>query len=223
VGLGWLVLSILVRPARGGRAQVISRRVKRLVLGLVALVIAWLCSACIATADGGLDDIPPANRNSAPASVPITSPPASVPITSPPASAPTPSGEPQQETLAFGKSYTWDDGVRVTVGKPKEFQPSGFAAVEKDKRYVKFTVTVANKSNKRLDLGLTYISVRSDNEEADQIFDSGTGLTGPPDVKVLKRREAKFDVGFAVTDPKDLVMEVALHDNPVRPNLLYST
>jgi hypothetical protein len=177
----------------------------------------------MATADGGLDDIPPANQNGAPASVPTVSPPASVPTASPPASAPTPSEKVRQETLAFGKSYTWDDGVRATVGRPKEFQPSEFAAVEKNKRYVKFTVTVANKSKKPLDLGLTYISVRSDNEEADQIFDSGSGLKGPPDVKVLKGRESEFEVGFAVTQRKDLVMEVALHDNPMRTNLVYST
>jgi hypothetical protein len=49
---------------------------------------------------------------------------------------------PKPETLEFGKSYTWDDGVRVTVGKPTKFEPSAYAVVEKSKRYLKFTVTV---------------------------------------------------------------------------------
>jgi hypothetical protein len=46
-----------------------------------------------------------------------------------------------------------EDGVRVTVGKPKKFEPSEFAVVKKDKRYVKFTVTVVNKSDRHIDLG----------------------------------------------------------------------
>jgi hypothetical protein len=84
-------------------------------------------------------------------------------------------------------------------------------------------VTVVNKSNKPIDLGLTYISVRSGNQEAREVFDSISGLRGPPDTKVLKGRESEFDAGFGVSDPKDLVLEIALHDNSVRPSLRYST
>jgi hypothetical protein len=39
-------------------------------------------------------------------------------------------------------------------------------------------VTVVNKSNKPIDLGLTYISVQSRNQEGDHVFDSPTGLNG---------------------------------------------
>ena len=57
-------------------------------------------------------------------------------------------------------------------GKAKEFEPSKWAVVEKSKRYVKFTVTVVNKSDKPIDIGRTYISVQSRNKEEDQLFDS---------------------------------------------------
>jgi hypothetical protein len=40
-------------------------------------------------------------------------------------------------------------------------------------------------------------------------------------VRVVARRG--IDVGFGVTDPKDVVMEVALQDDFLRPSLLYST
>jgi hypothetical protein len=125
--------------------------------------------------------------------------------------------------LAFGKSHRWHDGVTVTVGKPQRFKPSEFAVVQKSKRYVKFPVTVVNKSHKSIDLGLTYISVQSANKEADHVFDSLIGLNGPPDKKVLKGRKLEFHVGFAVADPKDIVMELALHDDSDRSSLLYST
>ncbi len=187
----------------------------RLAPGPLAVLIASLCSACLTTPDGNLDDNPSAGANPPPTV-------ASTP-TGPTPTVPTPSVQPEQGTLAFGKAYTWDDGVTVTVGKPMSFRPSEYAAVEKGKRYVKFTVTVVNKSNKPVDLGLTYISVQSKNEEADEVFDSGSGLKGPPDTKVLKGRVSEFDVGFGVADPKDVVMEIALYSDSVRPSLLYST
>jgi hypothetical protein len=187
----------------------------RLAPGTLAVLIASLCSACLATPGGNLGDNPSAGADPPPTV-------ASTP-TGPTQTVPTPSVRPEQETLAFGKAYTWEDGVTVTVGKPKSFRPSEFAAVEKGKRYVKFTVTVVNKSNKPVDLGLTYISVQSKNKEADEVFDSASGLKGPPDTRVLKDRVSEFEVGFGVADPKDVVMEIALHSDFVRPSLLYST
>jgi hypothetical protein len=190
---------------------------KRLAISLPALLAAWLCSACLASTSGSLDKSPPAGvtfptgASQAPSSG-LT-----------PSSEPTASRKPEAKTLAFGKSYTWDDGVTVTVGKPKKFMPSEFAVVEKTKDYLRFTVTVVNKSAKPVDLGLTYISVQSRNQEADHVFDSPTGLNGPPDTKVSKGKESEFHVGFGVADARDLVMEVALHDKSGRPGLLYST
>jgi hypothetical protein len=189
----------------------------RLAISLPALLAAWLCSACLASTSGSIDESPPAGvtfptgASRAPSSG-LT-----------PSSEPTASRKPEAKTLAFGKSYTWDDGVTVTVGKPKKFMPSEFAVVEKTKDYLRFTVTVVNKSNKPVDLGLTYISVQSRNQEADHVFDSPTGLNGPPDTKVSKGKESEFHVGFGVADARDLVMEVALHDKSGRPRLLYST
>jgi hypothetical protein len=183
---------------------VISRRVKRLALSLPAALIAFLCSACFTTG-GSPDDNPPAGDNRPALTEPIDS------------------GKGEQETLAFGKSYTWEDGVTLTVGKPKKFKPSEYAAAKKAKGYLRFTVTVVNKSDKPLDLGLTYITVQSSNKESEQIFDTDNDLDSTPDTKVLKGRESEFDVGFGVADPNDVVMEVALQDDFERPNLLYSS
>jgi hypothetical protein len=105
----------------------------------------------MAATDSNPDDNPPAGENRPPSSVP-------------PTSVPTGSEKPELETFPFGKSDTWDDGVTLTVGKPKKFEPSEYAVVDKAKRYVKFAVTVVNKSDRHIDLGLTYISVQSSNE-----------------------------------------------------------
>lgn len=195
---------------------------KRVALSLVSILIASLCTACAATTSGNVDSNPPAAESRPPASAP-TNYPSSV-SNRPPSSLPTYAQRPKQETLAFGKSYRWKDGVTLTVGKPEKFTPSEFAVTKKTKRYLRFTVTVVNRSKKPIDLGLTYISVKSRNKEAEHVFDSPTGLNGPPDTKIMKGKKSEFDVGFGVADPKDVVMELALHqDGLTRPSAFYST
>jgi hypothetical protein len=189
--------------------------VKRLAASLPALLIAWLCAGCEPIPSGSLDANPPDQYR----------PPLDAPTEEylQPSRDPTKTAQQRQNALAFGKSFTWDDGVRLTVGKPQKLTPSQFAVVDKSKRYLKFTVTVVNKSDKPVGLGLTYISVLSRNRVAEDVFDSPTGLNGPPDTKVRKGQTAEFQVGFGVADPKDLLMEVALHDSVKRPIVFYST
>ena len=203
---------------------------ERFALCLPAVLIASVCSACAPPNDGNPFGTPPTVANPPSSSVltdsvpPESTPTGSVPPESTPTgSVPTPSLKPEQETLAFGKSHRWDDGVTLTVGKPTKFQPSAYTTLDSTKRYLRFTVTVVNKSDKSLDLGLTYISAKSNNEEAQHVFDSVTGLKGPPDSKLSKGRQSKFDVGFGVADTKDVVMEIALHDDAGRPSVRYST
>jgi hypothetical protein len=196
--------------------------VKRVVLSLLSILIASLCTACAATTSGNVDSTPQAAETRPPTSTPANYP-SSVP-SRPPSSVPTHTERPKKETLTFGKSYRWKDGVTLTVGKPKEFRPSEFAVTKKTQRYLRFTVTVVNRSKKPIDLGLTYISVKSRNKEAEHVFDSPTGLNGPPDRKIGKGKKSEFDVGFGVADPKDLIMELALHqDGFTRPSAIYST
>ena len=47
--------------------------------------------------------------------------------------------------------------------------------------------------------------VQPSNEQAHDVFDSGTGLRGPPETKVLRSREPQFEIGFVVAGPKDVV------------------
>ena len=115
---------------------------------------------------------------------------------------------PQDTELTFGESATFDDGLVMTVSKPKVFKPSEYAATDKAKAYVKFTVTIVNKTGKTFDPSMVYATVQSANEEASSVFDNENGLDGGPSTKLLKNREAKWQVAFGVEDPKDLVMEI---------------
>lgn len=196
---------------------------RRLALGLLGTVAALLCSACVSTTGASPEDTPPPLDTPTPTNVAPQSSVAPSSSVGPSSSAPSVSRKPKRATLAFGKSYTWRDGVRVTVGKPRTFKPSRYAVVEKSKHYVKFPITVVNKAEKPIDIGWTHINVQSKDKEADQFYDSLSGLKGPPAKKVSKGREATFEVGFAVADPDDLTMELALDGDRQRPRLRYST
>jgi hypothetical protein len=105
----------------------------------------------------------------------------------------------------------------------KNFKPSEYAEVKGAKAYLRYTITVVNKSTERLDLGLTYITVQSNNNEAEQVFDSANELEGSPSTKLLKGRESEWDVAFGLANSNDVVMEIALQDDFERPSLIYST
>jgi hypothetical protein len=56
------------------------------------------------------------------------------------------------QTVAFGQTYTYKDGLAVTIGAPAELTPSRFAAPQNVERAVLLTVTVQNGTNQNFDV-----------------------------------------------------------------------
>lgn len=75
--------------------------------------------------------------------------------------------------------------------------------------YLAFDVTIVNGSEETYDPAFFLASMQSGNTEAEEIFDSENGFEGSPSTSLLPGREAEFRIGFGVSDPDDLVMEVA--------------
>ena len=163
---------------------------------LIALAAALLLVAGCASTGGAADDSPPVGTNA------LTQPPTAS------STPPPPSDEPTDAPLAFGSAFTWEDGLSVTVSKPKAFKPSDTAAGVKGKNHVVLTVTVVNKTGKPFDPGLITMSLQSGDDEASEIYDSGNGLEGGPTTKLLDGRQAKFKTAFSVSSPDDLVLEL---------------
>lgn len=123
----------------------------------------------------------------------------------------------------FGESYTWDNGLTVTIGRPTRFQPSDSAfGAEKSGTPLAFEVTLVNNTDSPYDASCDYVTVQSENREADQIFDHANQFNGPPQTKVLDSREAKFKLGFNVKNPKDLVLEYQPCDYAL-PSVLFAS
>lgn len=120
-------------------------------------------------------------------------------------------GGTQSGVQAFGKAYTWDGGLSLTVSKPKAYTPSDSSSAmmsKKFKHFRAFDIVVVNKTSEPVDLSLFHATVQSSNEEGEQVFDYAKGFEGSPSTKLLPQRESKFKIAFGLKDPKDIVMEV---------------
>ncbi|MGD3109897.1 DUF4190 domain-containing protein [Streptomyces sp. YGL11-2] len=101
--------------------------------------------------------------------------------------------------LSFGKSYTFGDGLKVTVGKPVPFSPDGYVLGHaKGNKAVQVTVTVVNTGGQRaaVETGLPSVN-DADGASAELVID-GSGrqkvLTG----YVLPGREAVGKYAFSL-------------------------
>lgn len=117
--------------------------------------------------------------------------------------------EPEQSSeLAFGETFTYENGLSVTVSAPEPFTPSDVSAGgENFSAHVRFNVTVVNGTDERYEPLMFSTSLQSANQEGDAVFDNG--LEGAPTTVLLPGREATFPVGYGVANPEDLVLEVS--------------
>ncbi len=184
---------------------------------LVVLAVAVL-AGCTSTPGQQATGTPPTGENRPPSS---TSPPASPAPESTADSDPTEEevGDPpvddiepvepaEDPELRFGQSFSYEDGLTVTVGAPQPFRPSESAAFDKAPAYRSFSITIVNKTGRRFDAASFRTTVQSSNEEAESIYDTARGIEGSPSTTLLNGREAKFRIAYSLQDPKDIVMEV---------------
>lgn len=108
--------------------------------------------------------------------------------------------------LTLGESFTYSDGLQVTISKPEAFTSSEWSFPESSPG-LRFTVTIVNGTGTKYDPSLELVNAQIGNTEAEQIFDTENGLDGSPSTSVLPGREVTYKVGFAGTDAENLVVE----------------
>ena len=112
------------------------------------------------------------------------------------------------DQTTFGETYKWVDGLEVTVSAPTPITPSASAAVDPSAAYLGFTVIIVNNTGSTYEATLFSSSVQSGDKEGDQVFDSANGYTGAPTTAILNGRQSTFTIGFGVSNPNDVVMQV---------------
>lgn len=116
--------------------------------------------------------------------------------------------------LTLGESFTYSDGLQVTISKPTEVQTSYGAALS-------FDIKIVNGTDTGVDPSMDYITAQIGNTEAEEIFDHENGYEGAPMTTLLPGREAAYSVAFEGTDAKNLVMEYEPGDFE-RGSLIYT-
>jgi hypothetical protein len=157
-------------------------------LGTALAAVAML-AACSTT--GGVSDAKAGSNADPPADAPTAE------------STPAPTADPLP---LFGQTYTWEDGIAVTVSKPHAYQPTEYA-IGTGKTNVRFTVTIVNGSKRGYHPEETMLSLQSGNREATEIYDDR--IIGIMGTVLLPGREGKYDVAYGMRAATDLVMEVA--------------
>jgi hypothetical protein len=179
----------------------------RTVPTLVCLTL--VLAGCGGTPAGEATDADPAATSTPSAASPSPTPTTSEPDLSTIESVtPTPTPEEESGPAAFGKTFTYEDGLAVTIGAPKKFSPSDSSFGGEGKgTSMQFQVTLKNATGATFDPSMASASVSSGEAEAEEIFDSAKKVGGAPETKVLNGKTVKFNVGFHVLNPKDITME----------------
>lgn len=117
------------------------------------------------------------------------------------------------ERPTFGDTFTYDDGLSVTISQPEEFNPSetAFGGEEFD-THLQFEVTIGNETGEDYSPDLSHISASSGGQEGDSVFDSAQGLDSPPSTTLLDGQSTSYTVGFGVADADDLTVEYSSID-----------
>lgn len=144
---------------------------------------------------------------------------ATVTVTETPTAAAEPEPEPVEEPapsltdtegpgiLKLGKSFTYSDGLQVTVSTGKPFTASDTAAPTGGAAGVLYTITMVNGTGAAFDPSLSSATMQAGNTEAEEIFDSAQGLDGSPTTTVLPGREVEYQIGFEAAGERDVVLE----------------
>lgn len=143
----------------------------------------------------------------APTATPPTAPVTTAVVAPAPATSPS---TPSTLTKPFGSTFTWDDGLSVTVSAPAPLKPqTDVSYQDKDsKAFVVIEVTFKNGATEPMSPGMLSLRGTTGSREAKRIFDSASGLELEPSAKVLPGREVKWKVAFGVDLGKPFTVQV---------------
>ncbi|MFJ3902184.1 DUF4190 domain-containing protein [Streptomyces sp. NPDC090025] len=193
LGLLALIFGIVgVSKAGKGRATNKGMAITGTILGGLAMLAAIVWTVLIVTAVKEYTEALPetADDTSGRPSAPAT----------PGTEASTTPTEAPATALKFGETHTYPDGIKVTVSKPKAYQPDSFAAGhKKGNKAFKVAVTIVNGTDKPLD-AVTALPDATDAQgrSADMVFD-GSHASDPFSNKILPGKSATADFTFSLS------------------------
>ncbi|MBT2445092.1 DUF4190 and DUF4352 domain-containing protein [Streptomyces sp. ISL-36] len=188
--------------ARKGEATNKGAALTGIILGAVTIVVSlvWLIVIVTAVKDVA-NDMEDEVRKQQKASTAPAEPGAGAPDDEPTEAGPA--------TLTFGATHTYEDGVKVTVSKPRPYTPDEFAAGhDKGNHAFQVTITIVNGSKKAIDITTALPDARdAEGAQAEQIFD-GSGASEPFTGTLLPGKQAKSSFAYSLPAAADKEMQL---------------
>ena len=120
--------------------------------------------------------------------------------------------EPASTNPTFGDTYTWPDGLAITISAPQEITLSNEYMGELYDLSVgpvlAFDVTVHNGTDKDVEAIMINTQMTSGSSESEAVFATEEGLD-MPSTTILPGKDLTWKVGYVVADPADLQLSVS--------------
>lgn len=128
--------------------------------------------------------------------------PASPTSPEPTTSTSTETPEPEElPTLAFGQSFSWASGIKVTVAAPKPYTPKDTAESRKyGKEFVTFAVTVVNGSKQAYQARDLLFAAESGESSGRRWYDAD--LPSPPEITLVPGQSATWTWAYGLRSSK---------------------
>ena len=104
----------------------------------------------------------------------------------------------------FGETYSWPDGIEVSVAAPTEHTPSEYADVPEGTTPLVFEVTVTNGTDSTIEGFNFHDSVASGGKEAQTFYDFESDIDNHPSTKITPGKSLTYKAAYAVADPADV-------------------
>lgn len=120
------------------------------------------------------------------------------------------SAAPASTTGNIGDTYTWEDGVSVTISQPESFTPDKYFTPKDDsmKDYQKYKITIKNDSDQAVDATLFSMNGISGGKSVENVY--GEDLERAPSAKIQPGKSVTFTSGFLMEDHNDVSFDVYL-------------
>lgn len=124
---------------------------------------------------------------------------------------PAPTKTQESSVAHFGQTYTYDDGLKLTVAAPVPYTPSqSSAGAVAGQTNLKFHYTIFNGTKEPYDPTLVQGQLNSGGSAASSITDIEQNIFLAPQGSLLPGQQIGWDEAFSVANPDDLTMTVTL-------------
>ncbi|KPG80199.1 DUF4190 domain-containing protein [Frigoribacterium sp. RIT-PI-h] len=110
------------------------------------------------------------------------------------------------ENNAFGDTFTYDDGIAVTVSAPEAYTPGEYSSGADQAASVVFTVTIENGTDANFE-PMPYETATSGGVEASKVYDSD--IENSPTTVVPAGQTITYRVVFSVADADQIVFQMS--------------